>query len=60
MPIPTNPNFDLENAKLRRQPLYIVVIDGVFEPLSTFRYEDYAVSLGGYGVELYGVVGWGY
>jgi hypothetical protein len=59
MPIPTNPNFNTANGRLARRPLYVLEIDGVFEPLTTFRYEDYNVSLGGYGVSGYGILGYG-
>ncbi|MFB3921606.1 MAG: hypothetical protein ACE145_07780 [Terriglobia bacterium] len=56
----TNPSFDAANAGLVKRPLYIVVIDGVFDPLTTFRAEDAQVTWGGYGIGGYGTTGYGY
>jgi hypothetical protein len=60
MPIPTNSNFDAKNQELAKRPLYLVFIEGVLEPLTTFRPEDTEVSWGGYGVWGYGTLGYGY
>ena len=60
MPITTNPQFALENAKLEKRPLYVVVIENVPEWLSTFRPEDMQVALTGYGLGGYGINGYGY
>ena len=43
-----------------KRPLYIVIIDGVFDPLTTFRAEDEQITWGGYGVGGYGTTGYGY
>ncbi len=56
----TNPNFDAANLELQKRPLYLVVIDGVFEPLTTFRADDTQVIWGGYGIGGYGTTGYGY
>jgi hypothetical protein len=58
MPLATNPQWKLENAKLAKRPLYIVVIENVAEWLTTFRAED--VEITGYGVGGYGINGYGY
>ena len=60
MPLMTNPSFDLSNAALAKQPLYVVQIDGVIDPLTTFRPEDMNVAHTGYGVNGYGTTGYGY
>ena len=60
MAIITNPNFDAENLKLTKRPLYLVTIEGITNPLTTFRPEDALVSWGGYGVSGYGTIGYGY
>jgi hypothetical protein len=59
MPIPTNTNFDVENAKLQKRPLYVLEIDGVLDWLTTFRPEEVQVVWGGYGVAGYGTTGYG-
>jgi hypothetical protein len=56
----TNPNFDAANLALQKRPLYLVIIDGVFDPLTTFRAEDAQVVWGGYGIGGYGTTGYGY
>jgi len=60
MPIPTNPNFDGKNQELTKRPLYLVTIEGVLEPLTTFRLDDVQVTWGGYGIGGYGTTGYGY
>jgi len=60
MPLTTNTNFDAANSKVTKRPLYIVIIDGVFEPFTTFRAEDVQVVWGGYGIGGYGTTGYGY
>jgi hypothetical protein len=60
MPIPTNPPWTIENAKLVKRPLYLVIIEGVSEPLTTFRPDDTEVVWGGYGIGGYGINGYGY
>lgn len=60
MPIVTNPNFDALNLALVKRPLYMAVIEGVFEPLTTFRLEDTQVTRSGYGLAGYGATGYGY
>ncbi len=60
MAIVTNPSFDAENLKLVKRPLWMLVIEGVSDPLTTFRPEDMNVTWGGYGVLGYGTSGYGY
>lgn len=60
MPIATNPSFDTSNQQLVKRPLYIVSIEGLPEPLTTFRLDDQQVTWGGYGVAGYGTTGYGY
>jgi len=56
----TNPDFDTANLALVKRPLYILIIDGVFEPFTTFRAEDAQIVWGGYGIGGYGTTGYGY
>jgi hypothetical protein len=60
MPIPTNSPWTIENAKLVKRPLYLVIIEGVSEPLTTFRPDDTEVVWGGYGIGGYGINEYGY
>ncbi len=60
MPLTTNPNWNVENAKLTKRPLYVVVMETIPEWLSTFRPEDMQVTLTGYGVGGYGLNGYGH
>ena len=60
MPIPTNSNFDAKNLELTKRPLYLLTIEGVIEPLTTFRLEDAQFARYGYGIDGYGVMGYGY
>jgi len=60
MPVPTTPSFDLKNLELVKRPLYVVAIEGLPEPLTTFRLEDVQVVRGGYGMSGYGTTGYGY
>jgi len=60
MPIPTNPNWQIENARLAKRPLYVVTIENVPDALTTFRVEDQTVILTGYGIGGYGTNGYGY
>ena len=60
MPIPTNSKFDAKNLELTKRPLYLLTIEGVLEPLTTFRQEDVQITLYGYGIGGYGVMGYGY
>jgi hypothetical protein len=57
--IATNLSFDAKNQELSKRPLYIVTIEGVLEPLTTFRIEDANIVWGGYGVAGYGTTGYG-
>ncbi len=50
MPIPTNSNFDAKNLELTKRPLYLLTIEGVLEPLTTFRLEDDQITRYGYGI----------
>ena len=59
MPIPTNSIFDASNREPVKRPLYILWIEGVAEPLTTFRLEDAQVTRGGYGMGGYGIPGYG-
>ena len=59
MPIVTNPSFDTKNQQLIKRPLYMVFIDGLPEPLTTFRLDAVQVTWGGYGVSGYGTTGYG-
>lgn len=59
MPIVTNPGFDAKNQVMAKRPLYMLVIEGVVEPLTTFRLEDVQVLFGGYGIGGYGTLGYG-
>ena len=56
----TNPNFDAANLNLQKRPLYYLLIDGVMEPLTTFRADDAQITWGGYGMGGYGTTGYGY
>lgn len=58
--IPTHPNFGAKNQELAKRPLYIVTIDGILEPLTSFRIEDMDIVWGGYGVAGYGTAGYGF
>ncbi len=60
MPLTTNPQWNIENSKLVKRPLYMVFIDGVLEPLTTFRASDAQVAWSGYGIGGYGLTGYGY
>jgi len=60
MPIPTNSNFDAKNLELTKRPLYLLTIEGVLEPLTTFRLEDVQITRHGYGIGGYGIMGYGY
>jgi hypothetical protein len=59
MPTATNPNFDSLNEKLIKRPLYMLIIEGIAEPLTTFRLNDVQVTWGGYGIGGYGTTGYG-
>lgn len=60
MSIPTNSNFDAANMLLPKHPLYMLFIDGLPEPLTTFRLDEAKVARRGYGLALYGLTGYGY
>lgn len=60
MSVNTNPSFDLNNAALAKQPLYVVQIEGVLDQLTTFRPQDMNVGHTGYGMNGYGTTGYGY
>lgn len=60
MPLTTNPPWEIDNVKLVKRPLYVLVIQDLVEALSTFRAEDMVVVLTGYGVGGYGINGYGY
>lgn len=59
MPITTNPSFDSGNQQHAKRPLYMLSIEGIAEPLTTFRLDDAEVTWGGYGVGGYGTTGYG-
>jgi len=60
MAIQTNSNFDTCNAALIKRPLYVLVIEGISSPLTTFRPQDMQVTVSGYGMSGYGTTGYGY
>ena len=60
MPISTNANWEIENAKPAKRPLYVVIIENLPEALTTFRAEDQQVTLTGYGIGGYGTNGYGH
>lgn len=60
MPLTTKPKWNIENAKLQKRPLYVVVIQDMPEWLTTFRAEDMTITLTGYGIGGYGINGYGY
>ena len=60
MAIQTNPSFDTNNAALVKRPLYVLVIEGIASPLTTFRPQDMQVAVSGYGMSGYGTTGYGY
>jgi hypothetical protein len=59
MPIITNPSFDQQNQQLAKRPLYMLWIEGLPDPLTTFLTEVAQVTLSGYGVGGYGTTGYG-
>lgn len=59
MPILTNPMFEANNRQPVKRPLFVLWIEGMAEPLTTFRLEDAQVSRGGYGIGGYGINGYG-
>jgi hypothetical protein len=59
MPILTNPGFDQQNQQLTKRPLYMVWIEGLPDPLTTFLMDTVQVTPGGYGVSGYGTTGYG-
>lgn len=60
MAIPTNTTFDAENQSLIKRPLYLLIIEGIADPLTTFRPDDMQVTWSGYGLSGYGTTGYGY
>ena len=60
MPLATNPPWNIENAKLEKRPLYVLVIENLLEPLTSFRPEEARITWGGYGIGGYGTTGYGY
>jgi hypothetical protein len=59
MPIMTNPSFNAQNQQLVKRPLYLVSIEGLPEPLTTFRLDEVQVIWSGYGLNRYGTTGYG-
>ena len=59
MPIATNPSFDAMNCQMVKRPLYMLILEGISEPLTTFRLDDAQVTWGGYGIGGYGTTGYG-
>jgi hypothetical protein len=59
MPIITNPGFDTQNQQVIKRPLYMVWIEGLPDPLTTFLMDAVQVTPGGYGVGGYGTTGYG-
>jgi hypothetical protein len=59
MAIVTNPSFDAQNLAPAKRPLYMVSIDGLPEPLTTFRLDAAQVVWSGYGLSGYGGSGYG-
>ncbi len=60
MPVMTNPSFDASNMSLTKHPLYMLLIEGLPEPLTSFRMEETRVTRHGYGMNLYGLSPYGY
>ena len=60
MAIPTNVQFDANNAALVKRPLYVLLIEGLATSLTTFRPQDMQVAISGYGLGGYGTTGYGY
>ena len=56
----TNAQWNVENAKLVKRPLYVIFIENLPEALTTFRAEDQQVQFTGYGIGGYGTSGYGY
>lgn len=59
MAITTNPSFNANQQQLAKRPLYVVTIEGIAEPLTTFRLDAAQVTWGGYGIGGYGTTGYG-
>ncbi|HZP03131.1 MAG TPA: hypothetical protein VFD30_22980 [Terriglobia bacterium] len=60
MAIRSNTTFDSQNAALTKRPLYLVIIEGIPDVLTTFVAEDEGVSPTGYGMTGYGIAPYGY
>ncbi len=59
MPILTNSVFEANNCERVKRPLYVLWMEGIAVPLTTFRLEDALVTHGGYGIGGYGLNGYG-
>ena len=59
MAINTNPGFNTQNQALIKRPLYMLFIEGLPEPLTTFRLDSMQVTWSGYGLGGYGTTGYG-
>lgn len=59
MPILTNSAFEVSNRERVKRPLFVLWIEGIAVPLTTFRLEDALVTRGGYGIGGYGTNGYG-
>ena len=60
MAISTNATFDSKNAVLNKRPLYLLVIEGIPDTLTTFIFEEEEVAPTGYGMTGYGMASYGY
>lgn len=60
MAIETNFSFDRNNAALVKRPLYVLMIEGLPTPFTSFRPEDMQIAVSGYGMSGYGTTGYGY
>jgi hypothetical protein len=60
MAIRSNTTFDSQNAALTKRPLYLVIIEGIPDVLTTFVVEDEGVTPTGYGMTGYGMAPYGY
>lgn len=60
MAVSSNPKFDSKNSALNKRPLYLVIIEGIPDTLTTFVVEDEGVSPTGYGMTGYGIAPYGY
>jgi hypothetical protein len=58
--IQTDPTFQASHSALQKQPLYFLEIDEVETAWGSYVRAALSPSAGGYGVQDYGVVGYGF